>query len=257
MFVQTRNPPLSPLLQHLYSVVVSQSCEPGHGASDGYAVVDISLCYPYSQFLFHENWVEPIACVVEHDIVLSYFITAGFEFFGSYVKSSLNGCSIEEVVDSVHVLTDDSWLHDRNFSVGKSDVFFSIGVIYFLIEAFGVEIEHAGVGGIEFGIHNFSDFLASIGVIAQDAGSCNLHVLIFCVVAVVVQIFILVDAQIDVISGLPTLPGVGACVVDHDSFEVWFYLCLGQFVCLDYLVCEVGDVYSGVALACYVEFVVF
>ena len=102
------------------------------------------------------------------------------------MKSCLDGWLVEIFVDTVHILADDSWLHDRNFSVGKSNMFFAIWIIDLLIEAFGVEVEHAGVSGIEFSIHNFSDLLARFRVIAKNTCSCDLHVLIFCIVSMIV-----------------------------------------------------------------------
>ena len=70
-----------------------------------------------------------------------------------------------------------------------------------------------------------------------------------------VQIFVLINREINVISGLIALSRVSACVVDHDSHKFDFCLSGRQLVVFDDLVGKVRDVYSSVALPCDEEIV--
>jgi hypothetical protein len=65
----------------------------------------------------------------------------------------------------------------------------------------------------------------------------------------------LVDAHLDIISGLPALPRVSASIANHETFDVDLGLGFWQFVVVDYLVNQVGDVNACIALSCDVKFV--
>lgn len=67
----------------------------------------------------------------------------------------------------------------------------------------------------------------------------------------------MVDAHIDIISGLPTFSGVGAGIAHHKSFEVDLSFSFGQFVFVDDLMSQVRNVNSCVALSSDVELVIF
>ena len=72
----------------------------------------------------------------------------------------------------------------------------------------------------------------------------------------VVQILVLVDAHLDVISGLPAFSRISAGISNHKSFKLDLGLCLRQFVVVDDLMSQVGNVNSCIALTSDIEFVV-
>lgn len=57
--------------------------------------------------------------------------------------------------------------------------------------------------------------------------------------------------------GLVALSGIGACVADHDSFEVNFDLGVGQFVFIKYFSSEVRNVDSSIAFSADKELIFF
>ena len=133
---------------------------------------------------------------------------------------------------------------------------FVVGVVHLLVQAFGIEVEHAGVGAVELGIHYFSDILTSFRVVSQSASSSDLQILILSVVSVMVEILVLIDAHVDIISGFPAFSRVSASIVDHNSFQINFNMGLRHLISLDNLVCKVGNVNSCIALSSYVKLIV-
>ena len=165
---------------------------------------------------------------------------------------------VEEMTDTVHVLTDDVIGHEGSpSSVGKSDKFSSLRNFYFLIEALGVEIEHTGVSRIEFLISNFSDASTGLTLISENAGSFDVIILRISIVAMIIKILILIDTHIYVISGFIALPGVSACIVDHDTLEVDGHFSVGKLVPSEDLVGQVGDIDACIALTSEVQLIFF
>lgn len=168
----------------------------------------------------------------------------------------LDGSLVEEMTNSVHILTDDVISHHLHSpSMGQTHMLDSLGHLHLLEEALGIEIEHAGTSGVELLISNGTDTLAAWTVISQDAGSPDVIIQLLIVKAVIEEVFVLVDTQIDVISGLEALPGVSAGIVDHNSLQVNRNLPARQFIPSNDLIGKIGDVDAGVALSGDVEVV--
>lgn len=187
MFVEAGDPPLSPLINDGQSELVFDSGQPGDGACDGDAVVNVSLCDPDPESAFDEDGVEPVAGIGKLGIIGCDIVAAGVEASEGDVELCLDGDLVEEMRDAVHVLADDVVGHQGGLSsVGKPHKFSPGGDFYFLVEAFGVEVEHAGIGGIEFFIEDLPYLLAGGAFVAEDA--CGSHVVdvVFGVVPVVV-----------------------------------------------------------------------
>lgn len=89
-----------------------------------------------------------------------------------------------------------------------------------MVEALGIEIEHAGIGRVKFLISNLPHSFAGIALVSKNASSSNVVILSLSVIPMIEQVFVLVNAHIHVISRLPALSGFSACVVDHNSLEV-------------------------------------
>ena len=259
VLVDARNPPLPPLLDYGHSELVFHPGDPGHRPCDGHAVVNVARSDPDPQARLHEDGIEPVAGVGELSIVGGHVVAAGLELLEGHVELILNGDFVEEVADSVHVLADDIISHlRRQPSVRQPhEVLAVFSLRDLLVEALGVEVEHAGVGGVELLVSDLPDGLAAVTLVSEDAGGLNEVPIVLSIVSVIVEIFVLVDAHLHVVSRLPALPGVGAGVVDHDSLEVEGHLPRGQRVSFEDFVGEVGDVDPGVALAGEVELVLF
>jgi len=79
MLVQSRYPPLSPLLLHGNAKFVSHFCQPGDGTGDGDTVVDVTLKHPNSEVLGEEMRIKPVAGIVEHGVVSGNIVATGIE----------------------------------------------------------------------------------------------------------------------------------------------------------------------------------
>lgn len=162
------------------------------------------------------------------------------------------------MTDTIHVLTDDVISHEGSLSsMGKSNEFSSLGNLYFLIEALGIEVEHAGIGSIEFLICNFSDISTSLTLIAENASSFNVIVLRISIIPMIIEIFILIDAHIDVISRFIALSRICASVVDHDTLEIDSHFSVGKLVSSEDLVGQVGDIDACIAFTSKIELIFF
>lgn len=258
MLMNARNPPLSPLVQDRHSELVSQPSQPGHSASNWNTIINITLSNPNPKSSLHQDRIQPVTSISIHGVVSSNVITAGLESLEGNVHRALDADLVEEMADTKHILADDVIGHEGSpSSVGKSDEFSPFGNIYFLIEALGIEIEHAGVGSIELLISNFSNISTGLTLISKDASSSNIIILRISIIPMIIKILILIDAHIDVISWLIALPRVSACVVDHDTLEVDSHFSVGKLVSSEDLVGQVGDVDACIALTSQVELIFF
>ena len=106
VLVEAGDPPLPPLVEQLDPELIPEPDQPGHCAGDGDAVVDVALGDPDPEFLLHEDGVEPVAGVLEHDVVVADLVAAGLEFLDVDVEVGLDGPLVEELADAVHVLAD-------------------------------------------------------------------------------------------------------------------------------------------------------
>jgi len=187
VFVEAGDPPLSPLIDDGQSELVFHSGQPGDRACDGDAVINVSLCDPDPESALDEDGVEPVAGIGELRIIGGDIVAACVEASEGDVELGLDGDLIEEVRDSVHVLADDVVGHQGRLpAVGKTHELGPGGDFHFLVEAFGVEVEHAGIGGIEFFIEDLPDIFARCASVAEDAGGSHVVDVIFGVVPVVV-----------------------------------------------------------------------
>jgi hypothetical protein len=187
MLVQSRHPPFPPLLQYWQTELVSHSNQPGDGAGNGYAVVDVTLEDPHSKTFTQEVRVEPVASIIEHGVVGGDIIAAGVEVLEIDVHLGLDSTLVEEFLNAVHILADDVVCHHGDLAVDPPHIIFiRADPLDLLVEALGIEIEHAGVGVVELFIHNCPHLLAAIGVISQSASSSNLAVLLLSIVAMIV-----------------------------------------------------------------------
>ena len=134
----------------------------------------------------------------------------------------LDGDFIEEVADSVHIFADDiishSW-HQPSMRQPNEVLAFR-NLRNLLVKTLGIEVEHAGIGGVELLIRNLPYLLAAIALVSENAGGLNVAPLCLSIIPMIEQVFVLVNTHFHVISGLPALSGLSAGVVDHDSLQV-------------------------------------
>lgn len=222
MLVDARHPPFSPLLDDGHSKLILHSGDPVHCAGNGHTVIDISRSHPDPKTCLDELRIQPVAGVGELSVVGCNIITACFEFSEGHMELRLDRGLVEKVTDTIHIFADDTICHSWCESSMRKPVerLLFLGLGNLLEEALGIEIEHAGVGRVEFLISNLPHIFAGITLVSENAGSPNVVVLTLRVVAMIEEVFVLVDAHIHVISGLIALSGFSACVVDHNSLEV-------------------------------------
>eukprot|EP00178_Gracilaria_changii_P010960 TRINITY_DN31649_c0_g1_i1.p1 TRINITY_DN31649_c0_g1~~TRINITY_DN31649_c0_g1_i1.p1 ORF type:complete len:135 (-),score=5.71 TRINITY_DN31649_c0_g1_i1:819-1223(-) len=134
MFVKPRNPPFSPLFNHLKPKFISHSGQPSDSTSDRYTIINISFKDPDSEILgLNEMFIEPIAGIVKHGIVGGNIITASIKMTQIDMHLSLNGTLVEELLYSIHILTDDIIFHHGYFTMNPSHIIFIVGILHLLI----------------------------------------------------------------------------------------------------------------------------
>lgn len=167
VFVQARDPPLSPLLQHGQPELVPHSRQPGDGSGDGDAVVDVAFEDPHSQVFRHEVRVQPVTGVIEHGVIGGNVVAASVESAQIDVHLGLNGSFIEKFLNTVHIFAHYSVGHHRHFAVDPPHIIFVLVCsLNLLVETLGIEVQHTGVGVVEFFVHNGSNFLACTRFVA-------------------------------------------------------------------------------------------
>lgn len=252
--MQSRNPPFSPLLFNRNTKLISQFCQPSHSTSDRDTIINIAWGNPQTKTFLHQDRIKPVTCSLVHNVVIGYIVAARLESSVRHVESSLNAHLIEKVINTIHIFADYTISHLGSLAVRKSNiVFILIRLWNLLIETLGIEIQHAGISRIELLISCSSDFNTGGTVISQNTGRFNKIILLLSIVAMIIQIFILIDAQVDIISRLPTLPWVSTGTVDHKTFESDFSLSCWQFIMFNDFISQPRNVNTCIALTGQIE----
>jgi len=74
--MKSRDPPLPPWLKNIQPLKIFHESEPPKCANNGHISIDITRVDPNPDFRLYEFWIEILAGILVHLILISHIITA-------------------------------------------------------------------------------------------------------------------------------------------------------------------------------------